>query len=192
MEGRVPQGARPFYFQGCGVEETVSAPRLHGWSLERGFTLRELLIVMVIVGIISAIALTRTGNDPVMLSTQIDQLAGDIRYVQALAMTQGQRYRINLTATGYTLTLADAGGTLVPHPVTGSTAQTNWNSGVTVTLPPTNLPNSLVAFDGRGIPYTDNVATIALAAATTATITLSKGGANQSVTITPQTGRVTP
>src|SRR2546428_11221447 len=191
MEGRVPQGARPFYSQGCGVEEPVSAPRLHRRSLERGFTLRELLIVMVIVGIISAIALTRTGNDPLMLSTQVDQLAGDIRYVQALAMTQGQRYRINLTATGYTLTLANAGGTLVPHPLTGSTAQTNWNSGVTGTLPPTNLPNSLVAFDGRGIPYIDNVATNVLVAGT-ATITLSKGGANQTVSITPQTGRVTP
>jgi hypothetical protein len=79
----------------------------------------------------------------------------------------------------------------VPHPFTGSTAQTNWNSGVTVALPPTNLPNNLVAFDGRGIPYIDNVATNVLVAGT-ATITLSKGGANQSVTITPQTGRVTP
>ena len=58
----------------------------------RGFTLRELMIVMVIVGIISAIALPRTINDPVMLSTQASQLAGDIRYVQTLAMTQGQRY----------------------------------------------------------------------------------------------------
>jgi len=193
MEGRVPQGARPFYFQGCGVDKTVSGPRLRGPARERGFTLRELIIVMVIVGIISAIALTRTGNDPVLLSTQVDQLAGDIRYVQALAMTQGQRYRINLSATGYTLTLADAGGTLVPHPVSGSTAQTNWNSGVTVALPPTNLPNSLVAFDGRGIPYTDNVATTPLAVPNTATITLSKGSASpQSVTVTPLTGRVTP
>ena len=149
-------------------------------------------MVLVIVGIISAIALARMGNDPVMLSTQVDQLAGDIRYVQALAMTQGQRYRINLSAAGYTLTLADAGGTLVPHPVTGSIAQTNWNSGVTIALPPTNLPSNLVAFDGLGIPYRDNLATIALTLAQTATITLSMGGTSQSVTITPLTGRVTP
>src|SRR6267378_4296596 len=98
MEGRVPQGARPFCFQGGGAEENVPAPRLPCRSLECGFTLRELIIVIVLVGIISAIALTRTGNDPVMLATQVDQLAGDIRYVQALAMTQGQRYRINFTA----------------------------------------------------------------------------------------------
>jgi prepilin-type N-terminal cleavage/methylation domain-containing protein len=172
--------------------EAMSAPRSRREIRGGGFTLLEIVIVLMIVGIISAIALARVGNDPVMLSTQVDQLAGDIRYVQALAMTQGQRYRINLSATGYTLTLADAGGTLVPHPVTGSTAQTNWNSGITIALPPTNLPNNLVAFDGRGIPYTDNLATAALAAASTASIMLSKGGVSQSITITPQTGRVTP
>jgi prepilin-type N-terminal cleavage/methylation domain-containing protein len=168
----------------------MSKPRTPGAALQRGFTLQEMLIVIVLVGIISAIALPRMGNDPVLLSTQVDQLAGDIRYVQALAMTQAQRYRINLTATGYTFTLADAGGTAVIHPLTGSAAPINWNSGTAIALPPTNLPNNLVAFDGRGVPYTDNLATTALAA--TATIVLSRGPANQQITISPETGKVTP
>ncbi len=156
-----------------------------------GFTLTELIVTVMVIAIISAIAVPRMGNDPVLLATQVDQLAGDIRYVQTLAMTQGQRYRINFTATGYTFTQANAGGTPVPHPVTGSTSQIAWNSGVTISLPPANLGNNLVAFDGQGVPYTDNVATSALGS--TATITLNKSGApSQSVTITPQTGRVTP
>ncbi len=147
-------------------------------------------MAIVVIAIISVLALPRMGNDPALLSAQVSQLAGDIRYVQTLAMTQGQRYRINFTATGYTFTQADAGGTPVPHPVTGSTAQIAWNSGVTISLP-ANLGNNLVAFDGQGVPYTDNVATSALGS--TATIMLNKSGApSQSVTITPQTGRVTP
>jgi hypothetical protein len=47
-----------------------------------------------------------------------------------------------------------------------------------------------VAFDGRGVPYTDNVATTALAA--TATIVLSRGTASQQISISPETGKVTP
>src|SRR5713226_929493 len=156
----------------------------------RGFTLTELVMVIVVVAIIAAIALPRMGNDPILVSTQAEQLAGDIRYVQSLAMTQAQRYRINLNATGYTFTLADAGGTPVAHPLTGSTAQINWNSGIAITLPPTGLPNNLVAFDGRGAPYTDNVATTVLAV--TATIVLTRGSASQQITIAPETGKVTP
>src|SRR6267378_8504505 len=97
----------------------------------RGFTLRELIIVLVIVGIISAIALSRTSNDPVMLTTQVDQLAGDIRYVQTLAMTQGQRYIVSFpTATSYQF--LDSGGTPVVHPANGSSAAITLASGTTL------------------------------------------------------------
>jgi len=192
MEGQVPQGARPFYFQGCGVEETVPAQRLHCRSLERGFTLRELIIVMVIVGIISAIALTRTGNDPVLLSTQVDQLAGDIRYVQALAMTQGQRYIVSFpSATSYRF--LDSAGNPVVHPASGSNAAITLGAGATLALAATTPAGNALGFDGRGAPYSVTTpATFNGALTAQATITLSKGGANQSVTVTPETGKVTP
>jgi len=48
----------------------------------------------------------------------------------------------------------------------------------------------VVAFDGRGVPYTDAPATTALAA--TATIVLSRSTASQQISISPETGKVTP
>jgi prepilin-type N-terminal cleavage/methylation domain-containing protein len=158
----------------------------------RGFTLRELIIVMVIVGIISAIALSRTSNDPVMLSTQVDQLAGDIRYVQALAMTQGQRYIISFpSATSYQF--LDSGGTAVVHPVNGSNAAITLGSGVTLTLTFTPAGGNALGFDGLGIPYSVTTPAFNGPLTAAATVALSKGSATpQSVTITHQTGRVTP
>jgi MSHA pilin protein MshC len=154
----------------------------------KGFTIAELVVTLVVIGVIAAIALPRTANDPLTLSAQVGQLSSAIRYAQSLAMTQGQRYRVNFSASGYSITLTN--GTSVPDPFSGSTSTIAWNSGVTVTLPPSNLPNNLLAFDGLGIPYTDSAATTALAAS--AAITLSNSGGSQSVTIAPQTGRVTP
>lgn len=156
---------------------------------EAGFNLIELVVILIILGILAASLLPRSTDRSISVGAQADQLAGDIRYVQSLAMTQGQRYRINLTATTYAF-FAVSGGVAVPHPATGSTVPIQLASGITITIPPTSLPSSLVAFDGRGIPYTDAAATTQLAA--NAVITLSGSGGSNTVTISPQTGKVTP
>ena len=156
-----------------------------------GFTIVELVVTLVVVGVIVALALPKSSNDPLLLSAQVTQLEGDIRYVQTLSMTQGQSYRINFSAAGYTITLADAGGTPAPQPLSGSTGTTSWNPGVTYSQ--TNLGSNLLAFDGLGVPYTDSLATSSpLAVGTNYQITLGKNGQSQVITITPQTGRLTP
>jgi prepilin-type N-terminal cleavage/methylation domain-containing protein len=164
-------------------------PALRSPDSVAGFTLTELIMVLAVVAVISAIAVSRMSNDPLLVATQAEQLATDIRYVQSLAMTQAattpaqSRYRINfVSASTYTFTRAD--GTAVPHPVTGSTAATALSSGVTMTLPPTGL----FGFDGRGIPYTDAAVSVPLGA--TATVTLTKNAATRTVTVAPETGLV--
>lgn len=149
-----------------------------------GFTLIELVVVLLVVAVLAAVFYPRSAHQPIDLGAQAQQLAGDIRYVQSLAMTQGQRYRINLTATTYFFTLADAGGTPVAHPATLSTAPIGLAASITMSW--SNLPSNLLAFDGKGIPYTDNLATTPLAA--DAVITLSLG-ATRTVRVSPETGR---
>ena len=158
-----------------------------------GFTLVELIVVMVVLGILAAIFVLRSNNPAIILSTQAEQLAADIRYVQSLAMTQGwsgvaptaRRYRINFTATSYSLT--DVSGVAVAHPG-GTTGPISFAGDVSISVPPSNLPNSLVAFDGLGRPYTDAGAATLLAS--TATISMVSSGSTRTVQIFPETGMV--
>jgi prepilin-type N-terminal cleavage/methylation domain-containing protein len=146
-----------------------------------GFTLTELVMVMVVIAIIAAIALPRMGNDPVLVSTQAEQLAGDIRYVQSLSMSQGQRYLLRvLSSTTYELEVK--GGAQIPHP-TGIASPIAFGSAITA-----NPNNFIIGFDGLGIPYTD--VNVSSALGSTATITLTRDSATRTVTVSPETGRV--
>jgi type II secretory pathway pseudopilin PulG len=151
-----------------------------------GFTFVELVLVMVLVAILAVSMLTRLPQETLDLGAQADQLVGDIRYVQSLAMTQGQRYCINLTLTSYRMTNTNCATTIV-HPVRQTAAPITLGTGITMAW--TNLPNNYAAFDGRGQPYTDVVASTLLA--TPSVITLSKDARTITVSITPETGRVT-
>ncbi len=152
----------------------------------------ELITVLLVVAVTAALAVSRTNRDPIVLSTQAEQLAGDIRYVQSLAMTRvaaaapQARYRINFTASSYTFTKAD--GTAVPHPSTGSVAAIGLSSNVTMAWSG-NLPGNLVGFDEKGIPYT-NAAVSSTLDTNKAVITLTLNTLNRTVEIYPETGLV--
>ena len=152
-----------------------------------GFTLIELALVIIIVSIIAVVALLQlspAGN--INLGAQAKQLASDIRYTQSLSMNKDQRYYLSITTASNTYQILNASGTAVILPM-GNTTVT-LNSGIAFgTL--TNLPNNLIAFDGKGAPYTSTGAG-GTALSSTATIPLTSGGVTRTVSITPATGLV--
>lgn len=148
----------------------------------QGFTLVELVLVLLLTAILSVVAVNQWPGSDINLSAQADQLVGDIRYTQALAMNRGQRFRINFNSSGYSITNA-AGTAAVPHPLTGANAVA-LNSGMTLTS-----TNSFLVFDGNGVPYT-TATSPGTALAANAVITLSAAGQSRTVRVSPQTGRV--
>lgn len=147
----------------------------------RGFTLVELVIVLVLAAILAAAVLPRFTQGIVEISSQAEQVAADIRYAQTLSMTHGQRYCIAFTATGYQLRTTSC-TVPVNHPATGSSAAIVL-SGATVAT--SNLTGNALEFDTKGRPQTLTVAT------SNGTITLTASGQTRSVIVSPETGKAT-
>lgn len=151
---------------------------------DRGFSLLELVIVLLLVSILAVFAAPRiTSTQTILLPALADRLIANIRYTQSLSMSRGQRYRLNLTGNTYQIT--DMAGVAIVQPMTASTAAISTTPATLSNFNPP-LVNSYVAFDGKGVPYVS--ATTSLAS--TASITLTSGTETATITIAPETGRV--
>jgi prepilin-type N-terminal cleavage/methylation domain-containing protein len=149
-----------------------------------GFSLLELVTVLAIVGVLAVFVIPRvTATQGITLSAVAAQLAASIRYTQSLAMSRGQRYRINFAATAYQIT--DMGGAPIVQPMTASTAAISVSPATLSGYDPP-LTGGYVAFDGKGVPYIDPTTPLASSAA----ITITSGADAGSVVIAPETGHV--
>lgn len=152
-------------------------------SASRGFTVLELVLVILIVGII-AVTVTPTNTQvPMRLAYEARRVLNDIRYTQALSMASGQRYRwVRTSSTAYQITNEAGVALILPS---GSSTMTLSNGVSFGTL--ANLPNDLVAFDSRGTPYTTS-SLPGTALGSTASIPVTNGSQTFTVSITPTTG----
>ena len=156
---------------------------------DRGFTMIEIVVVLVVLFIVSAVAISRyttTGTNELMVET--DGLKASLRYAQIKAMND----TVDTAPLGWGIFPNSTSYTLVKNNITATSNLPGDNSpthtlinGVTVTVTAGGV--TTVAFnewgapiDGSGIPVTGNI-----------TLTLTKSGQPpSSITVTKNTGYI--
>lgn len=144
----------------------------------RGFTLIEAIVLIVILSILLTIGSVRMPSTDLFKTQSFSSiLLSDLRLTQALSMSQNQRYRLVVTASSYQI--QDENGVAILHPETNNSAIT-YPTGVSIS------PSTTLVFDSLGKPYNNS----GTALSSTLNFTISSTGANQIVSVSPETGFV--
>lgn len=152
-----------------------------------GFTLIEMAIVLSVIIVLALGLSLKWPSKSINVNVYAERLVADLRYAQHLAQTTNQRLRVNFASGSYTLTLTD--GTTAVKFASGNSNAVTLPVGMTITLPPTNLPSNYVVFDALGRPYTTNT-TPGTLLTSTAVITLTQSGQTHTVSILANSGTI--
>jgi MSHA pilin protein MshC len=137
-----------------------------------GFTMIEIIAVLLIIGIVAAVAVSRMGDTSAYdLAAQLEALKGHLRYAQSRAMGSNSPWGINMASTTTYYLFQGTGSTtpvLLPGEDSTTVSLTAKNSDLTINSAPQRI-----TFDGYGSPGT-----------TTITVTTSGGN----ITVTKNTG----
>ena len=162
----------------------------------RGFTLVELVMVIILIGIIAAYAAPRFDRDGFEVRNASGEVIEAIRYAQTLALqhsglpdddgdTNQDFYTFQVAGNGYTVAIGDSNTTHgnVSNPMSGAASYTqSWAAGEVALA--TTTAN--IYFNSRGEPV--NSAGNSLAADTTITVTV--GGESDTLTVEQLSGFV--
>jgi prepilin-type N-terminal cleavage/methylation domain-containing protein len=158
---------------------------------EDGFTLIEIIAVLIVMGILAAVAVSRSLNYDVEVRSGADTLKMHLRYAQTLAMNSNTNvWGISKGGSSYWLFQGTNTSNYWYIPEDGI-----YLSGKTVNLTAKKiqLADFTVYFDNRGIPYsayTNTTNNAPLTSNSTITVSPLSGGTNVAVTITPLTGYI--
>jgi MSHA pilin protein MshC len=153
---------------------------------QTGFTILEILVVLIIIGIISVMIIGRSHIGQVDLLSQTEVIKSHIRYAQSRAMNSDRTWGIELDSTGKSYWLYADGNPPKKIRLPGQDTNSVDLSALNLALTPVSIT---VSFDDRGRPCADNKGTILRATDLSLTLT-ADGGASTTVLITRNTGFV--
>lgn len=166
---------------------------------QRAFTLVELIIILLITGILAAVAIINAPDLPKMRTEQAaHKVKSDIRYVQNYALASRQRTRVDFSAAAdnYTVYREPSAGNweILANPLTGNDFIVSFASGeyAGVSISTVNFVSAgyNLVFDAAGIPYGyDPSGGAATALSSTGTVVLT-GNTTKAVSVAPRTGNV--
>lgn len=152
-------------------------------SAAGGWTLAELVMVLVIAAVLGSLAVMRFRPLEAQSLQQADRLRNDLRHMQMLALTWGRPLRLTAAAGSYAVSCVSAGAapcnaSPVINPSTGQPFSVPLESGLSLSGPGFTLD-----FDALGRPL--NGAALISA---NATFSLAGGGTARNVLVSPVTG----
>lgn len=142
---------------------------IHSLNNARGFSLLEMIMVIVLVGVLGALFLPRLGNSAISLQTAVKMVAGDLRFAQELAMSRNP-------APGSPIGITFSGGSgsySLTDPAGAFSLSRTLPDGITISS------GGTIAFNKYGEPET--LSTITLAA---------PDGSSKSISVESFSGRV--
>lgn len=149
----------------------VSGHKITRGYHQQGFTLIEVIVVLLLIGIVAAVVISRINATNADVVGQTEVLKSHIRYAQSLSMHTDATWGLQFSGATYQL-----------FSITGG-ARTNRilpnEDDTTVDMPTGMSATGTLAFDKYGKPYTDEALT-----------TRYTGGLLTGITITQDTGFV--
>ncbi len=146
-----------------------------------GFTLIEVITVLLIIGILSAVIFSKASLPKSDLNARLSEVRAQLRSLQLTAMKNGATYLVmSCDGTDYWTFNSASPSVLLPLP--GETS-----SKISLAGKDMAMTGFIISYDANGIPYTGDPQ---VKLENNATITIIAGGQSGSLTVVPETGFV--